>query len=474
MLGGMRTATLFIGCVAAGCAWPLDLPPLPPVVTEQDGVRVRAHARATPIRSLTTEQNEARRRAELSAAATDAAWAVRVVHAESPTMPATVRDLVRGRWSDRGFPIGLYHPSLLSGDTIWVRELNRVHILAHEFGHVLQTHLLRASFYDDIPHLPDRFAGGAWDAAESRGPAGVWVTQYSRKNAREWFCEVYGAFIGFAAQLAGPLAAHAEELDLASLSAVAAHFVALGILRPDTAEFCSRVLADDRLRAQIERVTRIAHQARTPRDPLTWRAPGDDVAIGASSWREVSGARCSAIPWDQLLTFSADRARAIDTWISTAALRSVSDAADTLHQLLAFAGLSPEHLAAGIRSMHDAGDSEGAQALAARAARLAARSWREARTAPSEETARQLRWLRAALDRVLAEPPASLSFDLSNLERDLHYLVRAFCAREDLPAEALTADPRPELASLLEVLAPPASFYLYTGLRAPGQREPGR
>ena len=463
----MALCLLWVG--AAGCAWPLDLPPLPPVIAEPDGVRVRTHARRLPNRLLTPEENEALRRAELAAAATDATWAIRVVRAESPAMPDTVRALVRARWSDDGFPIGLYHPSLISGDAIWVRDFTQVHVLAHELGHVLETRLLPASFYDDIPHLPERFAGDAWMEAERELTGGVWVTSYSQKNAREWFCEVYGAVVGFAAQLAGPLAARADALDLESLSAVAAHFVSLGILRPDTAEFFARVLADDDLRARVRRVTRVAYQATQSTEALAWHACGDNVGVPASSWRDLSASPAGVIPWGEILTFSADRAQGTDTWVSADSVRAVGDAAAALHQLLAFAGLPPEHLAAAIRSRHEAGDSEAAQALASRAATIAARSWRAASTTQSEQTARQRRQLRAALDRVLTEPPASHTFDLLDLDRDLHYLVRAVRARDDLPAAALTADAGPELAALLEALAPPATFYLYTGLEQPGR-----
>lgn len=451
---------------AAGCARPLDLPPLPPVIAEPDGVRVRTHGHRLPNRLLTLDENEALRREELDATAADAMWAIRVVRAESPAMPDTVRDLIRARWSDGGFRTGLYHPSLISGDAIWVRELTDMHVLAHEFGHVLETRLLPASFYDDIPHLPERFADDAWEEAESQLPGGVWVTSYSRKNAREWFCEVYGAVIGFAAQLAGPLAEHAEALDLESLSAVASHFVSLGILRQDTADFFARVLADDDLRARVRRVTRIVDQARQSTGGLVWFACGANVGIPASSWREVPATTAAEIPWGEILTFSADRALATDTWVSAESVRAVEEAATALHQLLAFAGLTPEHLAAAIHSRHEAGDSEAAQALASRAVAIAAGSWCEAL---SEETARHRAQLRAALDRDLAEPPASYSFDLLELDSDLHYLVRAVRAREDLPAAALTADARPELNALLEALAPPATFYLYTGLQPPGR-----
>ena len=449
---------------AAGCAWPLDLPPLPPVIAEPDGVRIRTHAHRLPNRLLTLDENEALRRAELDAAAADAMWAVRVVRAESPAMPDTVRDLIRARWSDPGFPSGLYHPSLISGDAIWVRDLTDVHVLAHEFGHVLETRLLPASFYDDIPHLPERFADDAGEGAERQPPGGVWVTSYSRENAREWFCEVYGAVIGFAAQLAGPLAERADALDLESLSSVASHFVSLGILRSDTSEFFARVLRDDDLRARVRRVTRIVDQARRSTGGLVWYACGANVGIPASSWREVPASPAAEVPWGEILTFSADRALATDTWVSDESIRAVEDAATALHQLLAFAGLPPEHLAAAIRSRHEAGDPEAAQALASRAATIAALAWREAL---GEETARQRAQLCAALDRDLAEPPASHSFDLLDLDRDLHHLVRAVAARDDLPAAALTADVRPELNALLEALDPPATFYLYTGLQPP-------
>ena len=74
------------------------------------------------------------------------------------------------------------------------------------------------------------------------------------------------------------------------------------------------------------------------------------------------------------------------------------------------------------------------------------------------------RSLAEALRAACPEEPGFHSFSLLQLDRDLFYLIDAIRARADLPTDALTPDPIPEIRLMLRDLSPPEAFYRYTKL----------
>lgn len=453
----LTTLLVFAG---AACTPRLTLPEMPPIIAEVDGVRIHADSHHSDNSFLTAEENAERHREDLANAEVDAGRVLRHVRWECPSLPTTLKDFCRTSLEDRDGRAGLYVHSLdpsVAGK-LWVSSFANVQLVAHEFGHLMEWRMLPESFHRAIPHLPAGFLGDAWWNTQTHPPTGVFVSHYAQKNKNEWFCETYGAFVAFAAQLGGGLATYHETLDLEALQDVADHYASLGILRTDSARFFARVLSDEALRARMDSIYWITKEANQPFF-LQWNRARRTTDLAASDWDTLQRCSAEAVPWEKVAGFGPAEGEKLP-WYSEQNVQHLQDALAALYQLLAVTGVDPVAVVAAIGSRHDAGDREGARDLAARAANLAASMW--ARRNDQAPGSRQS--LVEALHAACPEEPGFHSFIPWQLDRDLFYLIDAIRARADLPAEALTPDPMPEIRLMVRDLSPPEAFYRYTKL----------
>ena len=453
----ITTLLVFAG---AACTPRLTLPEMPPIIAEVDGVRIHADSHHSAISFLTAEENAERHREDLADAEVDARRALRHVRWECPSLPKTLQDFCRTSLKDRDGRAGLYVHSLdpAVAGKLWVSSFANVQLVAHEFGHLMEWRMLPETFHEAIPHLPAEFLGPAWWNTQANPPTGVFVSHYAQSNKHEWFCETYGAFVAFAAQLSGGLVAHHQTLDLEALQDVADHYASLGILRADSARFFARVLSDEALRARVDAIRWITTAANQP-SVQSWNRAHRGTDLAASDWDTLQRCSSEAVPWEKVAGFGPIEGGKLP-WYSAQNRQHLDDALAALYQLLAVTGIDPVAFAAAIGSRHDTGDREGARDLAARAAGLAASIWARRK----DQTQDNRRSLVEALRAACPEESEMHSFSLVQLDRDLFYLIDAIRARADLPADALTPDPMPEIRLMLHDLSPPEAFYRYTKL----------
>ncbi len=452
--------TTLLALAGAACTSRLTLPEMPPIIAEVEGVRIHADSHHDANRFLTAEENAARHRRDLVNAEVDARRALRHVRWECPLLPATLQDFCRTSLKSQDGRAGLYVHQLdpSAADKLWVASFANVHLVAHEFGHLMEWRMLPESFHEAIPHLPAEFLGPAWWNTQANPPTGVFVTHYAQFSKNEWFAETYGAFVAFAAQLGGGLVVHHETLDLEALQDVADHYASLGILRADSARFFARVLSDEALRARIDAI-RSMTKASNNASVLSWNRARRGTDLAASDWDTLRRCSSEAVPWEKVAGFGPAEGGKLP-WYSAENLQHLHRALAALYQLLAVTGIDPVAFAAAIGSRHDAGDHEGARDLAARAVDLAASIWTRSNDHPQDSR----RSLAGALRAACPEEPEFHSFSPLQLDRDLYYLTDAIRARADLPTDALTPDPMPEIRLMLRDLSPPEAFYRYTKL----------
>jgi hypothetical protein len=460
MMTARPSLTTWLLLAGTACTLRLSLPEMPPIIAEVEGVRIHADSHHRPSGFLSAEEDAERQRNELVNAEVDARRALRQIRWECPSLPSTLQDFCRTSRDDRDSRAGIYvrnhDPSV--ADKLWVSSFANVQLVAHEFGHLMEWRMLPETFHEAIPHLPAEFPGAAWWKTQANPPSGVFVTHYAQVDKHEWFCETYGAFVAFAAQLGGRLISSAATLDLEALQDVADHYASLGILRADSARFFARVLGDEALRARVDAIRSITQHANRPSGHPYWdRAL--EVDLAASDWDTLQRCSVEAVPWEKVAGFGPVEGGKLP-WYSAQNMQHLEDALAALYQLLAVTGIDPVAVAAAIGSRHDAGDPEGARDLATRATNLAASIW--ARSSDHAQDSR--RSFVEALRATCPEEPSDHFFSPLQLDRDLFYLIGAIRARADLPADALTPDPMPEIRLMLRDLSPPQAFYHYTNL----------
>ena len=454
------TITALLALAGSACTAGLNLPEMPPVIAEVDGVRIHADSHHSANQFLSAKENAEHHREDLVNAEVDARRALRHIRWECPSLPTTLQDFCRTSLKGQDGRAGLYVHSLdpsVAGK-LWVSSFAGFQLVAHEFGHLMEWRMLSESFHEAIPHLPAEFLGPAWWNTQANPPTGVFVTHYAQFSKNEWFCETYGAFVAFAAQLGGGLVTYHETLDLEALQEVADHYASLGILRADSARFFARVLSDEALRARMDAIHWIT-KAANKSSVLTWDRARRGTDLAASDWAPLRRCSAEAVPWEKVAGFGPTEGGKLP-WYSAENMQHLHRALAALYQLLAVTGIDPVAFAAAIGSRHDAGDREGARDLAARAANLAASMW--ARSNDHAQDSR--RSLAEALRAACPEEPGFHSFSPLQLDRDIFYLIDAIRARADLPTDALTPDPMPEIRLMLRDLSPPEAFYRYTKL----------